>query len=59
MITVAGTDKALAEMTDGELAAIIANCNHVIKRRRYSNEAHLNYLQARLSACRLEVAGRR
>lgn len=59
MITVAGTDKALPEMTDGELTAIIANCSHVIKRRRYSNEAHLNYLQARLNACRLEMAGRR
>jgi hypothetical protein len=54
MITVAGTDKALSEMTEGELAAIIANCTHTIKRRRYTNEAHLSYLQARVDACRLE-----
>lgn len=58
MITVAGTDKGIAEMTDDELSAIIANCTHTIKRRRYSNPAHLTYLQTRVEACRLEMAGR-
>lgn len=56
MITVAGTDKGIAEMTDNELSAIIADCTHTIKRRRYSNPAHLSYLQSRVDACRLEMA---
>lgn len=58
MITVAGADKALSEMTDDELAVIIAACTHTIKRRRYTNSAHLSYLQSRVDACRLEMAGR-
>lgn len=59
MITVAGTDKALSEMTEDELSAIIANSTHIIKRRRYSNEAHLSYLQSRVEACRVEMAERK
>lgn len=58
MITVTGTDKVVAEMSDDELSAIIANCTHTIKRRRYSNRAHLSYLLSRVDACRLEMAGR-
>lgn len=59
MITVAGTDKSIAAMTDNELSAIIAHCTHTIKRRRYSNAAHLSYLQSRVDDCRLEIAARR
>lgn len=59
MVTVAGTDKALSEMSDNELSAIIANCTHLIKRRRYANGSHLKYLEARLETCRLELALRR
>jgi hypothetical protein len=58
MITVTGTDKALAEMSDVELSAIIADHNHIIRRRRYVNKAHLSYLEARLHECRLERAAR-
>lgn len=59
MITVAGTDKRVDEMTDDELSAIIARHTHLIRRRRYSNAAHLNYLQGRVAACQAEMAGRR
>lgn len=58
MITVAGTDKDLADMTDAELSAIIANHTHKIRTHRYVNEAHLNYLQSRLAACQSEIAHR-
>lgn len=56
MITVAGTDKSVGEMTDNELSVMIARCTHLINRRRYSNRAHLSYLQARIETCRLELA---
>jgi hypothetical protein len=59
MITVAGTDKPLSEMTNDELSIIIADCTHTINRRRFSNKAHLHYLQARVESCRLELAIRR
>lgn len=59
MITVAGTDKALSEMTEDELAVIVANCTHTLKRRRYSNEAHRHYLESRVEACRQEMTGRK
>lgn len=58
MITVAGTDKDLSDMTEMELSVIIANHTHTIRTRRYVNEAHRHYLQSRLDACRLEMAGR-
>lgn len=58
MITVAGTDKSLADMTESELSAIIADHTHRIRLRRYANHAHLHYLEDRVAACRLEIAGR-
>jgi len=58
MITVTGTDKELAAMSDAELSAIIADHSHTIRRRRYVNTAHLSYLQSRLQACRSEQAAR-
>lgn len=58
MITVAGTEKALAEMSDVELSAIIADHNHTIRQRRYVNGAHLSYLQRRLQECRMEQTDR-
>lgn len=58
MITVAGTDKDLADMTESELSAIIANHTYKIRAHRYVNDAHFNYLQARVEACRSEIAHR-
>ena len=59
MITMVGADKALAEMTDDELSAIIATATHTIRRHRYSNRAHLSYLQSRVESCKSEMAARR
>lgn len=59
MITVTGTEKTLAEMNDTELSAIIADHSHTIRRHRYANKAHLNYLQRRLQECQAEQAARR
>lgn len=59
MITVAGTDKDVADMTEPELSAIIANHIYKIRSHRYVNEAHLNYLQSRVEACQSEIAHRR
>jgi hypothetical protein len=58
MITIAGADKDLAEMSDLELSAIIADHSHTISRRRYVNGAHRSYLEARLQECKSERAAR-
>lgn len=58
MITVAGTDKDLTDMTESELSAIIANHNHTIRTHRYVNDAHLSYLRDRVDTCRSEIARR-
>jgi len=58
MITVAGADKALSEMTDSELSAIVASGVHTIRRRRWVNKSHFDYLSSRMAKCRAELAVR-
>lgn len=58
MITVAGTDKALSDMSDSELSAIVATNTHTIRRRRWVNTSHLDYLRSRMAECRAELAVR-
>lgn len=58
MITVAGTDKALSDMSESELSAIVASDTHTIRRRRWVNTSHLDYLCCRMAQCRAELAVR-
>ena len=58
MITVAGADKALSEMSDSELSVIVAADSHTLRRHRWVNKSHRDYLNSRMAQCRAELAMR-
>ncbi len=59
MLNNRGDDKLLAEMTESELDAIVAENTHAIRSRRYTNGAHLRYLQSRVDRCSDELNQRK
>lgn len=58
MLTAAEVDKDLNDMTDGELSAIVAECRHTLRSRRYTNSSHYRYLMNRLNQALSERDGR-
>lgn len=58
MLTATEVDKDLNDMTDGELSAIVAECRHALRGRRYTNPSHYRYLTSRLSRALSERDGR-
>lgn len=59
MLTTTEVDKSLSDMTDGELTAIVAECRHALRARRYANPSHCRYLESRLDMVLAERSRRR
>jgi hypothetical protein len=58
MLTTTEVDKSPSDMTDGELTAIVAECRHALRTRRYANGSHYRYLKARLDMALAERSRR-